>query len=334
AYRELPRRNEEVNQVWMCDEGRLTHHPVNDNRVEWARQGRGEAAESVGPRLAVERAVELLKPLAGKGGIGIYISAQSTMEEAAAALLLGKELGAERYFLGGKPASDEDEFLIRADKNPNTRGVKLAGEAFGVRVEDRSPEGVKAMFAMRTDGLSDAVAERLELLVVASQNEDEATRAADVTLPCMAVYEQDGTLVNWYGRLQRVWPSVPAQRGDTAPGWLWVERILPGLGYTHQVKSTSVAFQLLSARSADLAEPLARLAAKDFGSAYPPKPQFRAWLAATVVGWAAFAGVLLAVSWVLYFIVWIFKTIFQDRPNVAGGLGEGIGNIVALILVL
>ena len=83
-----------------------------------------------------------------------------------------------------------------------------------------------------------------------------------------------------------------------------------------------------------LPTPLARLAAKDFGSAYPPRPQFRAWLAATVVGWAAFAGVLLAVSWLLYFIVWIFKTIFQDRPNVAGGLGEGIGNIVALILVL
>src|SRR5438445_2381210 len=83
-----------------------------------------------------------------------------------------------------------------------------------------------------------------------------------------------------------------------------------------------------------LATPLARLAAKDFGSAYPPKPEFWPWLAATVVGWAAFAGVLLAVSWVLYFIVWLFKTIFQDRPNIAGGLGEGIGNIVALILVL
>src|SRR5438874_8552110 len=83
-----------------------------------------------------------------------------------------------------------------------------------------------------------------------------------------------------------------------------------------------------------LATPLARLAAKDFGSAYPPKPQFWAWLAATAVGWAAFLGALLVVSWVLYFIVWVFKAIFQDRPNLAGGLGEGIGNIVALILVL
>ncbi len=254
AYRELPRRNEEVNQVWMCDEGRLTHHPVNDNRVEWARQGRGDAAESIGPRLAVERAVELLKPLAGKGGIGIYISAQSTLEEAGAALLLGKELGAERYFLGGKPSGDSDDFLIRADKNPNARGVKLAAEAFGVRIEERPPEGVKALFAMRTDGLSDAVAQRLELFVAAAQNEDEATRAADIALPCMSVYEQEGSLVNWYGRLQRVWPSVPAQRGDAAPGWLWAERILVGLGFTHEVKSASAAFQLVAERSADLSE--------------------------------------------------------------------------------
>jgi NADH dehydrogenase/NADH:ubiquinone oxidoreductase subunit G len=99
-----------------------------------------------------------------------------------------------------------------------------------------------------------ASAEALELLVAAAQNDDEATRAADVTLPCMAVYEQEGSLVNWYGRLQRIWPSVPAQRGDTAPGWLWVTRILEGLGFTHGVKSASAAFELLSGRSAELAE--------------------------------------------------------------------------------
>ena len=55
-YRLLPRRNEEVNQVWMCDEGRLTHHETNDNRLEWARTDRGEEAANVGPGLAVEEA--------------------------------------------------------------------------------------------------------------------------------------------------------------------------------------------------------------------------------------------------------------------------------------
>jgi len=60
--------------------------------------------------------------------------------------------------------------------------------------------------------------------------------------------------VNWYGRLQRVWPSVPAQRGDTASGWLWVERILAALGFTHVLRSVSAAFQLVAERSADLAQ--------------------------------------------------------------------------------
>jgi NADH-quinone oxidoreductase subunit H len=83
-----------------------------------------------------------------------------------------------------------------------------------------------------------------------------------------------------------------------------------------------------------LATPLSRLAAEDFGPGVSPKPQFGRWLLGTTVGWAAFAGVLLFVSWFFYFVVWIFKTLFQDRPGVSGGLGEGVGNIVALILVL
>src|SRR5918911_2591752 len=80
--------------------------------------------------------------------------------------------------------------------------------------------------------------------------------------------------------------------------------------------------------------PLSRLAAKDFGSATPAREQYGKWLFGTIAGWGAFAAVLLVVSWLLYAIVWVFKTIFQDRPNVSGGVGEGIGNIVALILVL
>src|SRR5258708_21224392 len=44
-----------------------SYHANNEQRVEWARTGKGERAASVGPRIAVERAVELLMPLAGQG---------------------------------------------------------------------------------------------------------------------------------------------------------------------------------------------------------------------------------------------------------------------------
>jgi NADH-quinone oxidoreductase subunit G len=249
VYRLLPRRNEEVNQVWMCDQGRLTYHATNEQRVQWARTGRGNSAASVGPRIAVERAAEILRPLAGQGSVGIALSAQCTNEEAAAAFQIGAQLRASRYFLGARPAGDSDDFLLRADKNPNTRGVRLVAEAFGVKLEDASAiDGVKALVAMRTDGLPAEKLARMEVFVAIAQNEDAAVAEADVTLPCESVYEQDGTLINWYGRLQRTWDSVPAPVGDAAPGWSWAKRVLDGLGGVGPT-SAAEAFHALAAKS-------------------------------------------------------------------------------------
>jgi NADH-quinone oxidoreductase subunit G len=249
AYRVLPRRNEEVNQVWMCDEGRLTYHATNEKRVQWARTGRGDNAASVSPRIAVERAAELLRPLAGQGSVGIALSAQCTNEEAAAAFQIGAQLRASRYFLGARPAGDSDDFLVRADKNPNTRGVRLVAEAYGVKLEDASAvDGVKALLAMRTDGLPAGKLSRMEVFVAIAQNEDAAVAEADVTLPCESIYEQDGTLINWYGRLQRTWDSVPAPVGDAAPGWSWAKRVLDGLGGVGPT-SAAEAFRALAAKS-------------------------------------------------------------------------------------
>ncbi len=169
-YRLLPRRNEEVNQVWMCDEGRLTYHQTNEKRVEWAQGG------------GVPKAVELLQPVVGQPGIGIAVSAQCTNEEAAAAFQLGAHLGAEHYFLAARPPGEDDDFLIRGDKNPNTRGVQLAAHAFGVQLEEPSGIGqVKALIAFRTDGLPADLLKRLEIFVAIAQNEGTE---AHVTLPC------------------------------------------------------------------------------------------------------------------------------------------------------
>ncbi|HZR08812.1 MAG TPA: 2Fe-2S iron-sulfur cluster-binding protein [Myxococcales bacterium] len=253
VYRLLPRRNEEVNQVWMCDEGRLSYHATNEKRVQWARTGRGDNAASVGPRIAVERAAEILRPLAGQGSVGIALSAQCTNEEATAAFQIGKQLRASRYFFGGQPAGDSDDFLIRADKNPNTRGVQLVAEAFGVKLEDASGiDGVKALVAMRTDGLPAEKLAAMEVFIAIAQNEDAAAMEADVTLPCESVYEQDGTLINWYGRLQRTWDSLPAAVGDAAPGWSWAKRLLDGLGGVGPTTAAD-AFRTLAELSPHLA---------------------------------------------------------------------------------
>jgi len=239
VYRLLPRRNEEVNQVWMCDEGRLTYHSTNEKRIE-----SGD----------LQKAVELLKPIAGQPGIGIAVSAQCTNEEAAAAFLLGQQLKAERYFLGGNPPGDQDDFLVRGDKNPNTRGVQLAAHAFGVKLEEPSAlAGVKALIAFRTEGLPVELLKPLEIFVAIAQNEDAATAIAQAVLPCESVYEQECSLINWYGRLQRTWAAVPAKRGEVAPGWTWAARVLDALGFTNGPRTAAAAFDILAQRSKQLA---------------------------------------------------------------------------------
>ena len=257
GYRQLPRRNEEVNQVWMCDDGRLTHHEVNDNRLEWARSGRGEAAIVEGPAEAVKKAAALLKPLTGYAGIGLYLSAHCTTEEAVGAFLLAKDLGLNKAFLGGKPDGAADDFLIRPDKNPNRKGVEIAAKAFGIELRpaaELSTSSVKALIAMRLDG-TEALVEalsRLEVVIAIAQNDTPSAQAATVALPCAAAYEQDGTFVNWYGRLQRMYRSIVGNRGDAVPGWVWARRISAELGYVHDMKDAAQVFALLAAQSSEL----------------------------------------------------------------------------------
>jgi len=76
--------------------------------------------------------------------------------------------------------------------------------------------------------------------------------------------------------------------------------------------------------------PVARLASEDFGPAIAPKPRYARWLLTTIAGWTAFIGVLFFISWALLAIVQLFARL-DARPF---GLGQAIGSIIALILVL
>jgi NADH-quinone oxidoreductase subunit H len=88
--------------------------------------------------------------------------------------------------------------------------------------------------------------------------------------------------------------------------------------------------------------PLSSLASKDFGSHSPPREGYGKWLVTSIVGWAAFAGVLLFVAWFLYvivwavksFVMWFYPAVLRAAPGAGAALGEGIGNIVALILIV
>src|SRR5262245_18380347 len=117
-----PRYNAEVNEWWICDEGRYGFKWVDERRLTKVRgpvEGASweQAMETIAARL---REVEA-------GRVGVIGSAQLTNEE----LLLIREI-----FAGGvvsaavnEPHGSSDDFLIKADKNPNTTGAVLLGLA-------------------------------------------------------------------------------------------------------------------------------------------------------------------------------------------------------------
>src|SRR5947209_9186758 len=84
---------------------------------------------------------------------------------------------------------------------------------------------------------------------------------------------------------------------------------------------------------AEVTTPVARLASEDFGPKIPPKPEYTTWLRQSVLGWGAFAGFLLAMSWLFLaltrLIIWI-----GDQIPVSWGLSPAIGTILSLILIL
>src|SRR6266550_1494277 len=84
---------------------------------------------------------------------------------------------------------------------------------------------------------------------------------------------------------------------------------------------------------AEVTTPVARLASEDFGPKITPKPEYTTWLRQSVLGWGAFAGFLLAMSWLFLaltrLMIWI-----GDQIPVSWGLSPAIGTILSLILIL
>jgi NADH-quinone oxidoreductase subunit G len=267
SYRYRPRENEAVNGAWMCDDGRSTIHKLNEGRVLEATAGRGATA-GVQPIAEVTRtAAEKLLPLAGATGLAALVSPQLSVEDLLAVCLLVQDgLKLTEIFEGGLPDGDQDDLLIRADKNPNRRGLAWVAAAFGLRVSpfqalvDGIAAGrIKALYAagLKVPQPAEQVAAafgKLELAVGEAVHADALSRAMDFTLPAAPHSECDGLFVNFQGRAQRFQQAYPT-RGEAQPHWRLAEGLLAGLGYAVPRHATARdLFRELSARVPELRE--------------------------------------------------------------------------------
>ncbi len=235
-----PRYNPDVNQWWLCDEGRYGFGWIDQGRLKKVRGPSADGADATWEQ-ALSAISTVLAGLVkeqdgGRNGagsrIGVIASAQLANEE----LFLIREifqgaLGSQvSASVPERPASSDD-FLIKADKNPNTLGATLLGlvgpDAPDVRqIVDKALAGnLDALWVFGHDlvELFEAekvreLSERVGLFVFSGTNENATVPLAHWVLPSAAYVEKDGTFVNCHGRVQRIGKAFPPLE-DSREDW-------------------------------------------------------------------------------------------------------------------
>jgi NADH-quinone oxidoreductase subunit G len=223
VVRVKPRYNPEVNHWWICDEGRYG--------LGWIDCGRLDRIQSRDLKGLVDWDQALAAIGASLGGgarIGVIASAQLTNEE----LFLIREifqgaLGARVSARVPEQPGYSDDFLLKADKNPNSFGATLLGLAgpdapAAAQIVDEALAGdIDVLWVMGHDltmlfgeDKAQQLAERVRLLVFSGTNHNATVALAHWVLPTASYVEKDGTFVNCHGRVQRIGHAFPPFQGS------------------------------------------------------------------------------------------------------------------------
>ncbi len=227
AWRLVPRHNPDVNNYWMCDEGRLTYHPLREHRLAGATVDGLPA----GWDRAIRAAADHLTPmLAGsRQAVGVVLSAEASNEDNFALGKLAKAWGVTSVYVAARPdvPGRADGRLRVADVNPNRRGVQLIAEALGLGarpVAELAPDvRCLVMLGAELPGVAPARLAELELIAI-TPFERGAAASAKIALPAAAWAETAGTVTNAAGLVQRMHAAF-APPGQALPAWEAIVRL-------------------------------------------------------------------------------------------------------------
>jgi NADH-quinone oxidoreductase subunit G len=198
--------------------------------------------------------------------IGILASPQMSNEDLWTVKRLADYLGVKNLDFRVPPAApgDQDEFLIRADKNPNTRGAELCGiapasgglDAAGMLRAARDKR-VKLLWILHHDLGASAWPEPevlsaldgVEVAIFQGTNANDVSARAHLVLPSAAYVEREGTFTNFQGRVQRFRTAVPPL-GEAWPDWMILSFIGKALGFQDPVCTAERAEQVFNALAA------------------------------------------------------------------------------------
>lgn len=234
-----PRENQEVNDFWMCDKGRLEswRHVHADTRVEQPLLRRDG---TFAPVTWDEAFAAVASELKGYGGDQIVVigSPYDTCEDNYLLARYAREIAQTKYtdFVPHVIEGDRDDFLICDDKTPNSAGAALAGIVPGDEVH-RLASMIEAMrrgtvkaaivtdpHAHAYDGFLDALAQVPYVVAIVS-NTSPLTDKADAVLAASTFAEQAGTFLNIDRQLQLLHPAVVTSGNERWMGGYAISRL-------------------------------------------------------------------------------------------------------------
>jgi NADH-quinone oxidoreductase subunit G len=259
-----PRLNHDVNDYWMCDKGRygyrsidekrIQHPQLKDNLISWD-EASTIIAESIKPLRDTNRT----------NRIGVLASAQLTNEDLFVVRKFFKDTlrGAQVGVVALEKPEDSDDFLLKADKNPNTAGAINILEPH-MKAEEillKATQGeIDVLYVFGHDLVAllgqetvEQIARKVKLFVYQGSNVNATCGYAHLNLPSSVYAEKEGTFTNFQKRVQRIWPAflpMAESKGD----WEIIALLSSRLGAPLTYQHSSEIFKDIAASVAPFAE--------------------------------------------------------------------------------
>jgi NADH-quinone oxidoreductase subunit G len=215
-YRITPRQNDEVNDTWMPDSGRILYKQVKANNRLTAASVSHASTSLVD---AVNKASALLTE--AKGALRIVASGKNTVEEQFLIKHVAQQLLAPVSLVSH--VGEGDKILVSKDHTPNVRGALVTGlisELPKPKLTELSSDidsgKVKLVLSFGEDlaqaGITAAQLAKITVIYCGTHT-NTTSEAASVVIPTLTVFEKSGSFINQQFRLQKFSAAVPGPTG-------------------------------------------------------------------------------------------------------------------------